>query len=385
MTGSGRPSHQRQKMKIAIIVEGLPPKAYGGTEVATYNIAKHLTRRGHDVHVITFIDSGLPAESTERGFYIHLVRAPKMHFLGSVLLCIKTLLVLKKLNPSIIHAQNILSGIFCFWAKMLLRRPYIVWGQGSDVYGAWRFKKPLSRLVLTGADAVIALTGDMKKEMQKICRRDIHVFPIGVDLGKFEGLSKEKARVKLHIGKEVKIITFVGEFRPVKGLRYLVKAMKFIKDKRDDARLMLVGDGEEKGFLEELAKQSGLENHVIFTGWVPNEDVPDFMIASDIFVFSSLSEGGVNMEIMAAGLPIVATNVGGIPEFIRDGENGFLVEARSAEQIAERVGWLLGDEELRRRISENNRAKAKNFSWESIIDRLEQVYAETVANWKDGA
>jgi len=365
-------------MKIAILVEGLPPKIIGGTEIATYSIARLLAEKGHDVHVITFLDSGLPEESVEQGFTVHLIRYPKIRFLKSIFLYMKALLVLKKFNPQVIHAQNIHSGMLGFWAKKFLGRPFVVWGQGSDIYVAWRYKKQISRLVLTSADAVIALTEDMKKEMLKICQRDIYVIPNGVDLRKFEGLSKESARAKLHVKKEAKVIIFVGNLRPVKGLRYLVEAMKFIKDKEDDARLMLVGGGEERGYLEELTKQLGLEGYVTFTGKVPNEEVPEHMITGDVFVLPSLSEGGVNMEIMAAGLPIVATNVGGIPEFVIEGENGFLVEPKNPEQIAEKVCLLLRDNELRSRISENNTITANEHSWESIIDRLERVYENIV-------
>jgi glycosyltransferase involved in cell wall biosynthesis len=369
-------------MKIAILVEGLPPKIIGGTEVATDIIARHLTRRGHDVHVLTFLDSGLPKESAERGFHVHPLTSPKIHLLGTALHLVKMLVVLKKINPSVIHAQNIHSGLFGFWVKKCLGSPYIVHGQGSDVYLPWRFKRPISRLVLTSADAVIALTEHMKREMQKTSNRSIHVIPTGVDPSRFEGVSKDHARDKLHLGQEAKVIIYVGRLCPIKGLEYLIKAMRLIKDEENDARLVLVGEGEERGHLEGLVSQLGLKECTTFTGKVPNEAVPEHMAAGNVFVLPSLSEGFplVVLEAMAAGLPIVATNVGGIPEFIVNAENGFLVEPKDPEQIAEKVCLLLGDDELRRRISENNKEKARDYSWENIIDRLEHVYTDALAN-----
>ena len=113
-----------------------------------------------------------------------------------------------------------------------------------------------------------------------------------------------------------------------------------------------------------------------FLGQIPNEKVPQYMAAADVFVSSSLYEGFPNvvLEAMVAGLPVIASKVGGLPEIIKDGENGFLVEPKNPELITEKVLLLLGDEELRKRISRNNRKKAKGYSWESVVERLEEVY-----------
>jgi len=111
-------------------------------------------------------------------------------------------------------------------------------------------------------------------------------------------------------------------------------------------------------------------------GKVPNEKVPEYMAAADIFVLPSLSEGFpvVIVEAMASGLPIVATNITGLPEIVHDGENGFLVEPKNPAELAERILLLLQDDELRGRIAQNNKQRAKDYTWEKVIDRLEEVY-----------
>ena len=363
-------------MKVTILVPFFPPKWLAGTEIATYNIARHLAKRGHEVHVVTSIDKGLPKKSKEQGFHVHRIGWRKVRFLGIISFWLEILLVLSKIEPDIVHSQDINMGMPGLIAKRLLKKPFLVWGRGSDVYLPGSYMRPLSKLVLRNADAVIALTQDMKTQIQKIYSREILVIPNGIDIKSFEKSSREKARAKLRIKKKERIVTFVGTLRPIKGLEYLVQALNIMGKKGPRVKLMLVGDGEEKEHLEGLVGELELEEDVMFIGRVPNEEIPEYMAASDVFVLPSLSEGFPNvvLQAMAAGLPIIASKVGGLPEIIEEGGNGFLVEPKNAAQIADRISQLLEDDELRLKISRNNRRKATQYSWEAVVDRLEEVY-----------
>ena len=114
---------------------------------------------------------------------------------------------------------------------------------------------------------------------------------------------------------------------------------------------------------------------------VPNEQVPKYLIASDIFVLSSLTEGFplCLAEAMAAGLPIIATNVGGIPDIIKDDENGFLVEPKNPKEIAKKVILVIKDDNLRKKISEKNRIESKKYDWKNIVDNLEKIYLDVIS------
>jgi len=363
-------------MRIAITVPLFPPKWLAGTEIATYNIAKHLARRGHEVHVITSLDEGLPKESIEEGFYVHRIFWRKIRFVGVISFWMKIFWCLKRINPDIVHVQSVGIGIPAFLSKKLLKKPYIVWGRGSEIYISWRFNKQILKLVLKNADIVIALTEHMKREIKKICNREVFVIPNGIDLEKFSNLSKKNIRKRLKIKEDAKIITFVGTLCLVKGVRYLIKAMKIIKQLYPNTRLVLVGDGKEKKKLEKVVVELVLEGCVRFIGKVPNGEIPEYMVVSDVFVLPSLSEGFPNvvLEAMASELPIVATNVGGLPEIIKDGVNGFLVEPKDPEQIAEKVLLLLEDDQLRDKLSRNNRKEVKRYNLGSVVERLEEIY-----------
>ena len=365
-------------MKIAITVPLFPPKWLAGTEIATYNIAKHLARKGHEVHVITSLDKGLPRESMENGFYVHRIFWRNIRFIGIMSFWAKIFWCLKTIKPDIVHVQSVGMGIPGLLAKTFLKKPFVVYGRGSEVYLHSTFKNTLSKLVLKNAGDVIALTEDMKNEMQKFCDRDILVIPNGIDLEVFKDLSRETARTRLKIGANASVILFIGRLHSVKGVRYLIKSIKIVKNKNRDVRLFLVGDGEERIYLENLVKDLVLDDYVRFIGAVPNEEVPEYMVAADVFVLPSLSEGFpvVILEAMASGLAIITSRVGGLPEIIKNKENGFLVEPKNPEEIAERILLLLEDDALREEISRNNLKIVGEYTWESVVGRLERVYRE---------
>lgn len=366
-------------MKIVITVPLFLPKWIGGAEVATYNIAKHLAERGHEVHIITTLDESLAEEEkTKEDIYIHRILSRKIRFIGVVVFWYKVLLKIRNLNPDIIHTQSLIHNAPVMFSNIIFNFPYIIYGRGSDVYFPKEPNKSISKLALKNASGVIALSEDMKKEMNKICNRDdISVLPNGIELNKFKGISEKKL-----FKKKEKTIIFVGSLRPVKGVKYLIKAMNTI-NKETDTNLIIVGDGIDKEGLKTLVEELNLQDCIHFVGKIPNEDVPRYMAQADIFALPSLSEGFpvVVVEAMASGLPIVTTNVRGLPEIIKNGENGFVVEPQNSEHMAEKILLLLKDEQLYRKISENNKVKAEEYSWDKISGELEKKYMDVCQSY----
>jgi glycosyltransferase involved in cell wall biosynthesis len=157
--------------------------------------------------------------------------------------------------------------------------------------------------------------------------------------------------------------------------------MKKIHEEMPDARLILVGDGQERERLTAMSIQLGIQKYVQFIGAVPREEVKTYMQQADVFVLPSLSEGFPNviLEAMACGLPIIASRVGGIPDIITNDTNGYLVEAEDANDLANKIILLLSDDALRKKISDNNRYHVKKYEWESIILELEKIYKLSVS------
>lgn len=363
-------------MRVAILLHSFFPKWIGGTEVATYNLADNLVKRGHEVHIITTHDDNLPYSSMEKGFYIHRIAWPKIRIIGYLSFWTKIYLQIQKIYPDIIHCQSLDVCIPAEIAKKTMNIPYVVWGQGSDIYLPGRFLQLASKPIIQNADAVLALTEDMKQKMQRMCDREIFIVPNGVDLEMFEISSGGQK------SGNSKTIIFVGRLHPVKGVQYLIEAMTIVHQEMPEIELVIVGDGVERARLEELAKRLNQDSYIQFTGRIPQGSIPRFMHQADIFALSSLSEGlpVVLLEAMAAGLPIIATNVGGIPDIVKEGVNGYLVNVKNPNEIADKILFLLQNYGVWEEISVNNREKAKLFAWDKVTETVEKIYFECSGN-----
>jgi glycosyltransferase involved in cell wall biosynthesis len=193
--------------------------------------------------------------------------------------------------------------------------------------------------------------------------------PIDTDLFNYSETLKKDHYELLTIGKLVKR----------KGIDLLIRSLKILEKEGFNVLLKIAGEGPERNNLEILAKKLGL-NNVIFLGWVPRKELVNLYRNCDVYVHSSYAETipAAIREAMSVGRPIVTTNVGVIDEYLKDGENGFLINKRDEYEFAEAIAKLLSDENLRYKIGLNNRRYAlEKFSLRNIIKQWLEVYEET--------
>lgn len=168
----------------------------------------------------------------------------------------------------------------------------------------------------------------------------------------------------------------MGHLTKQKGVEYLLKATKELKEKKEDFALKIIGDGSERRSLEKSSQDLSIENLVHFIGH--KENAWKYMQDLNVLVLPSLWEGlpNVIMEAMAVGVPVVATNVGGVPELIKNGETGFLVEPKNPKTLAEKIEHVLNlPEEERNRVGEKARRVVKEkFSIEKMVNEHEGLY-----------
>jgi glycosyltransferase involved in cell wall biosynthesis len=301
---------------------------------------------------------------------------------------------IRKMEPHIVHTHTSKAGILGRLAAWMARVPIVIHTpHGHVFYG--HFGRSLSRMFLQMEKLLgrithhqIALTPEEGKDYLNLGvakSNNISVIHSGVDLNCFKR-SKTKSnprRNELGIPPDSLVVGYVGWLIPIKGVTYLVNAMAEVVQRHPNSLLVLVGKGDEKGEEEiKLSKQVenlGIADNVRFLGWRP--DVNEIMGCFDIFVLPSLNEGmgRVLVEAMSAGLPIVASRVGGIPDLLKDGENGLLVPPANAGALEQAISDLLSDKDRRKRMGETGKKMCRPYSIEAMVDKIDNLYSRLLA------
>jgi glycosyltransferase involved in cell wall biosynthesis len=183
-------------------------------------------------------------------------------------------------------------------------------------------------------------------------------------------------RERYSIPSSAKVVGMVGVFEPYKGHTYLLEAIPLVKKKFSNVRFVLVGDGRTKKELEKLVQSRGLSEDVIFAGYYPQDQIIDVVGAFDIFVLPSLHEGFpyAILDAMLLGKPVIATEVGGIPEQINNGVSGILLPPRDSEALANAIIYLLTNEKKAKEMGLEARKKVRNdFTLKSMVSSMEEL------------
>ena len=369
-----------------------------------------LAKRGCEVHVARYKREG---DVCAYGVCFHDLRAPQFASLlrlnelayypfGSLLRSPYALYteltysghiinLIKRINPNILHAHFAYpeGWAACLAVSSLKRKiPFVVTLHGYDIltephsgYGI-RLNKGydlLVRKVLEKADAVVVASRAVFKEAERIMKKTdkLHLIHNGIDLQKFNPLI-DGLKVKRLYNAEDKFIVFtMRHHRPVYGIVYLILAAKIILEKRNDTVFIIGGDGPSLYYHVQLAKHLGISKYVFFPGVISHEEATQYYAASDVVVMPSLQEawGLVATEAMACGKPVVATKVGGLPDQIIEGFNGFLVPPRDPKALADRILYLLENPSEARRMGLNGRGLAEDkFDIERRVDKIIELY-----------
>ena len=298
--------------------------------------------------------------------------------LGEFLALVK---LTRKIKPDIIHAHWILpQGFIAALANKITGVPFVVTTHGGDIYGLQgRFVSALKRYGLHNAARATVVSKDIKQTIKEKFGKDIptEVISMGVDSHLFHPDKKD-----LSLRKQYKIsgpfLLFVGRLTEKKGVRYLIEATVAVLNNFPETKLMLIGTGELHQELSRLLVSLGLQENVIFTGAIPNNELPKYFATADIFIGPSIqAEGGdtegLGLTFVEAGMSgciVIGTDVGGIGDIIEHGKTGFLIKEKDSKAIADVLVSILGDKQKLAGIRENARKKmVSQFDWQSIADQ----------------
>ncbi len=289
-------------------------------------------------------------------------------------------------KPAIVHTHSSKAGILGRWAaKMAGVRCIIHTPHGHVFYG--HFGSLTSRLFLLMeklsaliTDCMIALTEGEKKdyiELLNLRPASIEIIHSGVDINRYmkTRIKIKEKKISLGLNPKKLVVGTVGWLLSIKGPMVLLKAMGRIWQKHSDVELVYVGKGELEEELKTESFRMGVSDSVTFLGW--RNDVHEIMPVFDMFVLPSLNEGmgRVLVEAMASGKPVVGSNVGGIPDLIKNGHNGFLVEPGDEIDLSVAIEKVLTDTKMRDEMGRKGKTMARNFGVERMVEKIDDLYA----------
>jgi glycosyltransferase involved in cell wall biosynthesis len=334
----------------------------GGVEQHILGLARALRKRDHEVRIVR----------TKK-----LVQS-KLDKLLSIPLGLQSMR-----DCDILHVHGFMLGAAAF----LLRKPTVLTFHGVMQPELETGILPKVSAYLNNAvmafiskqvQARISISGYARKWVQRRFNVNSEVIPNGIFVNDY--------RIGT-IPHEKPTIIFVGRLVPAKGLKYLIKSIKFISNDFPNVELVIAGSGPEESNLSELVKTLHLRKNVRFVGNLYGEKMTSLYQSADVVVLPSLSEtfGIVILEAMASGKPFVGTRVGALPEIVRESHAGYLVPPRDPSALAEKICKLLGDAQLRQRLGRNGRKVVEEkYDWRGIVHRVEKIYGQAIENWRRG-
>ncbi len=352
--------------------------AHGGVQAHVRHLAASLTRRGHEVLILTPGDAE-PAEP-----HVRIVGRPfRVRFNGSVVpLCIdpgSAAVVREALDefaPDIVHVHEPLAPSTSMLGVLYSPAPIVATFHAyieDDTLPAQLYTAvaPLLRPVWNRLDFRIAVSQAARWTVgSRMGSQRFEIVPNGANVEHFA----DAPPAELPPGRK---LLFVGRLEPRKGFRYAVRAFADLAEGFPDVQLVVVGDGPQRTLLRRLEPRTRERVHML--GSVTPAELPTFHAASDIFLAPATgreSFGIILVEAMAAGLPVVASDLPGYSEVVRPGREALLVPPRNANAIARATASLLDDPTLAARLGQAGRLRAQTFSWHRVAARVERIYEQ---------
>ncbi|WP_163182377.1 N-acetyl-alpha-D-glucosaminyl L-malate synthase BshA [Bacillus subtilis] len=371
-----------RKLKIGITCY----PSVGGSGIIATELGKQLAEKGHEIH---FITSSIPfrLNTYHPNIHFHEVEVNQYAVFKyppyDLTLASKIAEVAERENLDIIHAHYALPHAVCaYLAKQMLKRNIgiVTTLHGTDitVLGYDPSLKDLIRFAIESSDRVTAVSSALAAETYDLIKPEKKIETIYNFIDERVYLKKNTAAIKEKHGilSDEKVVIHVSNFRKVKRVQDVIRVFRNIAGKTK-AKLLLVGDGPEKSTACELIRKYGLEDQVLMLG---NQDrVEELYSISDLKLLLSEKEsfGLVLLEAMACGVPCIGTNIGGIPEVIKNNVSGFLVDVGDVGAATARAMSILEDEQLSNRFTKAAIEMLENeFSSKKIVSQYEQIYAD---------
>ena len=371
----------RNKLKIGIVCY----PTFGGSGVIATELGSALAKMGHQVH---FITSSQPVKLNvfeENIFFHEVVLNPYplfQHQPFEVALTSKIVEEVKYHKLDLLHVHYAIPhASAAFLAKQILKEqginiPYITTLHGTDItlVGKEPEFEPTISFAINQSDIVTSVSDSLKRDTYKHFNvtKEIKVVPNFVCVSKFK-TEQGNCKKAIFAPNGEKILMHISNFRKVKRIQDIIKIHSIVS-KQIPTRLILIGDGPERSSMERLVRDLGVEESTYFLGKI--KETEKALCSADVYLMTSETESfGVSaLEAMAAGVPVVSSNTGGIPEVNIDGETGYLSNVGDINEMAQNVIKLLEDDVLYSKISKLASEQAARFNISNILPQYENLY-----------
>lgn len=391
-------------MKIGMVIPWFPSHVSGEKLLGIfyYRQAKKLVEMGHEIFIITIQRLNMPKFEIMDGISVYRFPSYTISKLGyeiphfpKLTQIVKKVCNEHKLDVLEFATQDFLTSIPALYIKKWVNVPILVTVNGlpgiswfSDnriVDGVgYVYTNLIGKRIIKAADGVRLLHSSLYNDLLKfgVDGEKMKTIHRGVDTTVFHpNYNVSDVRKELRIKEDDISVLFVGRLIKMKGVEYLIRAVKGLIPLYSNLKLVIVGDGDAREENERIT--SSIKENVIFTGY--RSDAYRFMCAADIVVLPSLCEGCPNvvLEAMACGTPVIASRVGAVPDIIENDKTGIIVKPKDVVGLKRALVQLMEDRELAREMGERGRGRIENyFTWDAVCKKLEGFYEEVIKEYK---
>lgn len=347
--------------------------APGGVQVHVRELASRLAARGHDTIVLA------PAGERVSDDLVRVVGRPvRIPYGGKVApICFsraswrRIRRTLEVFEPDVVHAHEPFSPSTSMMSVLATDAPVVATFHAyHDRSRLLEAAAPLLRSVARRIDAAVAVSRAAGRFVAPVFPGGVEIVPNGVDVERFAQPGAPAAGLP-----DGRILLWVGRLDPQKGFPIMVRAFGRLATEYPDLSLVVAGDGRDRHATDLLTEDA--RARVLMLGSVPNVELPAYLAAADVFASPATgheSFGIVLVEALAAGVPVVATDIPGYREVIRDGLDGLLVPPSDAAALASAIRRVLLEPDLASALAHAGRARAREFSWDVVVPRIEAIY-----------
>ena len=342
-----------------------------GHSIHSYKWINFFVKLGYETHWISI--DGFGEYKVEKNLFLHSLNTNKNNTLNRIISIFKIKKIIKTIHPDIIHAHS--AALYGLLGALSNFNPFILSAWGSDVLVNKNnfLKRPILKFILKRADLITTDAYHLKNEIIKlgINRSKIEIIMFGIDTDFFKPVkSKMTTKRKLGFKKNETMILSLRNFYKIYDIQTIIYAAKNVIKLKPDIKFVLIGSGSEENKLKTLVKDLELTTNIIFTGQLSQTELKEYMLASDIYVSTALSDAGISAstaEAMSCGLVPIVSNTGENDLWIQDNQNGFLIPPKHVELLSNKMLVLIDDTQKLKELSKNTRniiVKKNNYNLE---------------------